>query len=116
MAIADCASDDGTNAWPSLATLAKKTRLDERTVRRILWRLEEGGHIKVEVGAGPYGTNRYTVLMGQCAPGQNAPGQNAPGQIAPGQRGPSLRHSYAPERPGTAIERPMAEPALARAP
>jgi len=35
LAIADNAADDGRNAWPSLATLARKTRLDERTVRRV---------------------------------------------------------------------------------
>ncbi|MEU8079278.1 helix-turn-helix domain-containing protein [Catellatospora citrea] len=63
LAIADNATDDGTNAYPSLATLARKVRLDERTVRRLLRKLEDGKHIKVAVGAGPRGTNRYTVIM-----------------------------------------------------
>ncbi|MEW2382304.1 helix-turn-helix domain-containing protein [Micromonospora sp. NPDC047707] len=52
LAIADCAADDGANAWPSLGTLARKARLDERTVRRIIRRLEVGGHLLVEVAAG----------------------------------------------------------------
>ncbi len=32
LAITDSAEDDGRNAWPSVATLASKTRLDPRTV------------------------------------------------------------------------------------
>src|SRR5690242_254595 len=53
LAIADCAADDGTNAWPSMTTLARKVRLDERTVRRIVRKLAEGGHLLVQVAAGP---------------------------------------------------------------
>ncbi len=99
LAIADNASDDGTNAWPSLATLARKTRLDERTVRR----LQDGGHLRVEVAAGPSGTNRYAVLMstpGNLPPGQDDPRSDCPQDIqasppdtvAP----PTPGHSYAP--------------------
>ncbi|MBM0234635.1 helix-turn-helix domain-containing protein [Micromonospora sp. STR1_7] len=53
LAIADFAADDGSNAWPSLGTLARKARLDERTVRRIIRRLQDGGHLLVDVAAGP---------------------------------------------------------------
>jgi hypothetical protein len=74
LAIANNAADDGSNAWPSIARLAQKTRLDERTVRRVLHRLAEGGHLVIEVSAGPSGTNRYTVVM---TPGNLPPGQNA---------------------------------------
>jgi hypothetical protein len=102
LAIADNASDDGTNAWPSLATLARKTLLDERTVRRILRSLENDGHLKIDVSAGPSGTNRYAVIMHppEQTPGQNAPRANCP----PGKQTPppdtatppSPGHSYAP--------------------
>ncbi|GAB3832838.1 helix-turn-helix domain-containing protein [Dactylosporangium cerinum] len=63
LAIADNAGDDGGNAWPSLHTLARKTLLDVRTVRRALRRLEAGGHLFVGIAAGPRGANRYTVRM-----------------------------------------------------
>lgn len=79
LAIADNAADDGTNAYPSLATLARKVRLDERTVRRLLRKLESARHIAVSVGTGPRGTNRYTVIM-HSPVGNSVP---TPGQIAP---------------------------------
>lgn len=63
LAIADHASDDGSNAWPSIPTIARKCRVDERTARRIVRRLEESKHLKVDVAGGPKGSNRYTVLM-----------------------------------------------------
>lgn len=39
LAIADCANDEGRQAWPAIATLARKTRLHIRTVERCLHRL-----------------------------------------------------------------------------
>ena len=97
LAIADNAADDGSNAWPSIARLARKTRLDERTVRRVLRRLADGGHLRIEVAAGPHGTNRYAVLMpaGESPPGQNAPLSDCP----PGVLG-SPRDTAAPPPPG----------------
>jgi hypothetical protein len=94
LAIADNAADDGTNAWPSIDTLARKTRLDRRTVRRVILRLEEGGHLQVDYQAGPRGTNRYAVVMD---PGNLPPRQNAtPADCPPGK-------SSSP--PGTAMPR-----------
>lgn len=114
LAIADNAADDGSNAWPSLATLARKTRLDERSVRRILRRLEEGGHIKVELNAGPSGTNRYTVLMHRgedsLPPGQNDP--RTPESSPPGHSGPPSPDTRVPR---TVLERPSTSSARVRA-
>lgn len=71
LAIANHASPDGTNAWPSIATLARKTGISARHVRRLLRELEEEGWIATERQAG--GTakiadekrpNLYTVRMG----------------------------------------------------
>ena len=108
LAIADNAADDGTDAWPALHTLARKTLLDVRTVRRIVRRLEAGGHLHVARVAGPRGANRYTVLMQQQGPadvpltpvdgGVDKPGDNPPtppgklpgGQPARGHRRPGL--------------------------
>lgn len=44
LALADMANDDG-DSWPSVATLAKRTRLDIRRVRRMLKQLEMDGII-----------------------------------------------------------------------
>ncbi|MFC7544855.1 helix-turn-helix domain-containing protein [Plantactinospora sp. GCM10030261] len=100
LAIADNAADDGGNAWPSLGTLARKTRLDERTVRRIIRRLEDAGQLAVAVAAGPGGTNRYTVIMSDGTPGSVPPGQIDSPDIQPDPPGvavpPSPGHSRAP--------------------
>ncbi|WP_334459079.1 helix-turn-helix domain-containing protein [Micromonospora sp. CPCC 205554] len=63
LAIADCADDTGENAWPSVATLARKVRLDERTVQRVIRRLVDGGHLTVSASAGGRASNRYAVIM-----------------------------------------------------
>lgn len=49
LALADCANDEGL-AWPSIATLRRKTNAGERTVQRSLRALETSGQLKrVEV-------------------------------------------------------------------
>lgn len=63
LAIADCASDDGANAWPSLSTIAKKAGITVRACQLALRRLESFGYLKVEMQAGPKGCNKYTILM-----------------------------------------------------
>ncbi|MBW4722279.1 helix-turn-helix domain-containing protein [Saccharothrix obliqua] len=62
LAIADSADDDGRNAWPSIADLAQKTRLNERTVQRLLKRLARDGHITIEPVGGRR-RNRYAIAM-----------------------------------------------------
>ena len=47
LAIGDWAHDDGTNAWPSVATLAAKSRMTERAVRLILRQLEAAGELRI---------------------------------------------------------------------
>lgn len=63
VALADFANDDGTSIWPSVATLADKTRQDPRTVRRQLRRLESCGWlIAVDRSrGGRYRTTEYRV-------------------------------------------------------
>jgi hypothetical protein len=63
LAIADCASGDGTQAWPSGAELRRKAKLSARAVQNATQELIELGELKVEWNAGPGGCNRYTVLM-----------------------------------------------------
>lgn len=70
LALADHASDDGADAWPSVATLARKCRVHPRTVQRLLRKLDAAGLISVEPNAGrvPGRTQReqpnlYRVVM-----------------------------------------------------
>ena len=63
LAIADCANDHGAEAYPSTATLAGKTGLTERGVRKAIVELERLGELAVQYKNGPRGTNRYRVVM-----------------------------------------------------
>lgn len=125
LALADSADDTGANAWPSVATLARKTRVDERTVQRIIRRLEEAGHLVVEATSGGRRSNRYTVVMHAPEPVEPAaadPRQDAtPGRMPPrhdagappAQTPPQPRHSYATR---TSFTRPVSVPPRAGAP
>lgn len=75
LAIADCAADDGANAYPSMAELMRKTGLSERGVQSAVNGLVELGELKVARNAGPRGCNRYRVRM---TPARDAPPQNVP--------------------------------------
>lgn len=63
LAIADCASDDGSNAFPSMAELVRKTRLSERAVQSSIRKLVALGELFVSANGGPRGCNRYRVIM-----------------------------------------------------
>jgi hypothetical protein len=60
LAIADFADDEG-NAYPSIATLSKKSRLSDRQVKRAIKNLEILGELRILRGTGPFGTNRYQL-------------------------------------------------------
>ena len=62
LAIARHANHDGTGAYPSLATLKRLTRLSHSQVCLLLRQLVEEGHLAVTHGAGPGGTNAYTIV------------------------------------------------------
>lgn len=68
LAIADHTDENGANAWPSVATLARKTRLNERTVQRITRKLANGGHLLVDSTTGGRRSNRYRIPMTPPAP------------------------------------------------
>jgi hypothetical protein len=73
LAIADCAADDGTNAYPSNAELQRKTGLSERAVQSTLGDLVSLGELAIYRNAGPGGCNRYRVVM---TPAESAPPQD----------------------------------------
>lgn len=64
LAIADFANDDGF-AWPSVPTLARKSRVTVRGAQKIVSNCIAAGELEVERGAGPRGTNLYHILLSQ---------------------------------------------------
>ena len=66
LAIADNAWEDGTNSWPSVALLAWKTGLSERTVRRCLDNLEKLGELRRDYRTGT--STMYSVLISDKKP------------------------------------------------
>jgi len=63
LAIADFAHDDGSGAFPSVDTLAKKCRQTPRNTQILLRKLEASGELITDPQASPYGTNLYTIPM-----------------------------------------------------
>ncbi len=68
LALADaCSREDGTGCWPSAAAIARKANVSDRTVRRVIARLEAEGHVLVHRGGGRAGsTNSYTTAVGRA--------------------------------------------------
>jgi len=70
LVIADHASDDGTEAWPSQATIAKKASVSIRTVQRSVNTLVDKGFVIMQKGAGGSATcredrrpHKYTINL-----------------------------------------------------
>jgi len=77
LALADaCSRDDGTGCWPSAATIARQANVSARTVRRVIARLEAGGHVVVHRGGG---RSRAGQRPAWLRPGRTSSG---PGQCA----------------------------------
>ena len=83
LAIADNANDE-RRAWPSVRTLARKTRMKPRNAQYLLKRLEESGELSINVGAGPNGSNVYSVKQYDLGGVQSLAGvqSTAPSKIA----------------------------------
>jgi len=60
VAYADHADHHGKNIYPSIATIAKKTGYDERSVQRLTHELEQM-LVLMQDGQGPRGTNRFYI-------------------------------------------------------
>lgn len=97
LALADCANDEG-EAWPSIATLCRKTNAAERTVQRSIRALEEAGHLRTVKVTGK--GNRYRITPATVTPlSESHPRQNdttppsqchpTPATVTPN---PSLNH------------------------
>jgi hypothetical protein len=62
LAIADYANDHGV-AWPSVRTLAKKTRMSKRNVQRWFIILQCSGELQISRNKGPHGSNLYKICV-----------------------------------------------------
>jgi hypothetical protein len=62
LAIADFADDKG-QAYPSVSTLAEKTRMKSRNANYLLRELQGSGELVIKIGAGPRGTNLYRIAL-----------------------------------------------------
>ena len=62
LAIADYAQDDGSGAWPSLATLARKTRMKRRNAIYTIKKLEKAGELFVIRRGGKHKSNEYAII------------------------------------------------------
>jgi hypothetical protein len=60
LALSDYANDSG-ECWPSMASIARKTRMTERGTQKIVRQLETDGWLKIETGNGRHGCNRYHI-------------------------------------------------------
>lgn len=66
IALADKSEDDGSNCFPSVATLAQESRCSRRTVQSSLRKLEAAGRIRAN-GKGSKGQTNWTVVMQEGA-------------------------------------------------
>ena len=62
ISIANHADDRGENAWPSITTIARESRMTPRHVQRVLPELVALGELEVDAGAGPRGVHRYRLV------------------------------------------------------
>lgn len=97
LALADCASSDTGLAWPSIETLARKSRTSIRGAQETIRELQKDGKIEVQEGKGPNRTNLYRVLISpRTACTLTAEIQrDTPHSVHPAQRAPRKR---APEK------------------
>ncbi len=79
--LADCADDDGRNAYPSVARIARECGIGERSVQRILGGLINAGYLVVtrEASAIIHRPTTYRVLPGaKMTPGAKRMSEMAP--------------------------------------
>lgn len=63
LAIADHAADDGSNAYPSIKTLMRKTRMSRSSVFRALKELVDYGWLRIESHGVGRDTSHYRIVM-----------------------------------------------------
>lgn len=77
LALSDFADDDGF-AWPSMARIAQKARMLERSAQRIIRQLEIDGWLEIETGNGRHGCNQYRINPVPKTPSESHPVLKSP--------------------------------------
>lgn len=75
LALADHAGADGGDCWPSVARLARRCRVDERTVQRAIDKLVELGEVVITEGGGRGHSNRYKLTLRTVPQAGDDPGE-----------------------------------------
>lgn len=106
LAMADVANDDGSSVFPSLSTLAQKTRMNERSVRRLLRELEKDGAIERVREATNSRPTEYRIGGAFCPPTTTSRGDSlsARGDNLDSQGGLSVRLGGTPESPNSPVK------------
>lgn len=110
LAIADHAHDNGKSAWPSMPSIARKARCDERTARRVVRRLEETGYLRTVTGGIRNGDqripNHYEIVLstlvsrGGVMPPLSDMGEIRGGTVPPdGGQDEQIRGGVVPPKP-----------------
>jgi len=108
LGIANHAHADGTNAYPSIDTLAGYAHCDRRTAQRNVRKLESDGYIERE-GVGPAGQTRWRIVFAKWDGGDKMPpvapddvggDKSAPEGAAPVPPEPSIEPSTKPSSGG----------------
>jgi hypothetical protein len=109
LAIADNAHDDGAQAWPSIATIVRKTALGERSVQRAITELVKLGELEVKQNGGPGLCNLYRICM---TPANLTPPRQSgtPANLAPPQDWHPTPADMAPPPPPDWHPEPSVEP------
>lgn len=104
LGLANHAHNDGTEAYPSLDTLATYAHCDRSTARRNVRRLEADGWIAAD-GVGPRGQTKYRLAMGEPFSAKGGEMPPAGGEASASQGGGTgARGGVAPAPPEPSIE------------
>lgn len=98
LALADYANHDGF-CWPSLASLAHRSRLTVRQVRRVLRKLEKSEEIHTVLGTGKGHPSTYTVKADKMS-----------GFKAKEDMGGSQKRTFRAAKEDTHVRRSVSEP------
>lgn len=82
LAIADFSDDKGI-AFPSVTTLAEKTRMKPRNANYLLSELQKSGELVIKIGAGRHGTNLYRIALDRLQGVQGVAGVHSGAGVQP---------------------------------
>jgi Helix-turn-helix domain len=126
LALSDCARDDGSGAYPSVATLARKTSLSVRSIQTILRKLERAHFIASQGrclgGRGKTVEYKVTLERGVLEMLKSRPGKNPAAVASFSNQNPATERvetpQYVPENPAATAPESKTEskdePAAAR--